>query len=39
MAYVSLYPADASGADEIYGFNIGVAFDDPNILYAELFGR
>ena len=39
MAYVSLDPADATGADEIYGFNIGVAFDDPKILYAELFGR
>ncbi len=39
MAYVCLDLADASGADEIYGFNIGVTFDDPNILYAELFGR
>ena len=37
---MSLYTRPiASGTDEIYGFNIGVAFDDPNILYAELFGR
>jgi vitamin B12 transporter len=39
FGYVNLDPADAAGGTNIYTSNIGITYDHPRIIRAELFGH
>ncbi len=39
FAYVNLNPENDSGANDVYACNIGLTYDDPRIVRAELFGH
>ncbi|MCF8095194.1 MAG: TonB-dependent receptor [Desulfobacteraceae bacterium] len=38
-AYVNLDPANDYGAENIYAYNIGISYDNPELIRAELFGH
>ena len=39
FAYTDLSPADESGSDKIWAYNLGVQYDDQNSFKAQLFGH